>query len=133
MRAYTKKVGKKPDFGDPVVLRCAAPALAAALCCAVLRASASARAAAAAAFAFACARPRPPSAAPALACSEDRGGTSIKHFCEMIHKSLLQEFQYALVWGTSSKHMPQRCAAAHSAHVAAAAVLGGRGAGCRRV
>ena len=40
--------------------------------------------------------------------SEDRGGTSMQHFCEMIHKSLLKEFQYALVWGTSSKHMPQR-------------------------
>lgn len=34
----------------------------------------------------------------------------MKHFCEMIHKSLLREFQYALVWGTSSKHMPQRWA-----------------------
>lgn len=47
--------------------------------------------------------------------SEDRGGTSIKHFCEMIHKSLVAEFQYALVWGTSSKHMPQRCAGAAAA------------------
>ena len=41
--------------------------------------------------------------------SEDRGGTTVRHFCEMIHKSLVPEFQYALVWGTSSKHMPQRC------------------------
>ena len=32
----------------------------------------------------------------------------MKHFCEMIHKSLVQDFQYALVWGLSSKHMPQR-------------------------
>lgn len=45
---------------------------------------------------------------PSRPCSDDRGGTSMKHFCEMIHKSLLREFQYALVWGTSSKHMPQR-------------------------
>ncbi|KAL4423203.1 hypothetical protein ABPG77_000336 [Micractinium sp. CCAP 211/92] len=65
VRVYTKKVGHKPDFGDPVVL------------------------------------------------SEDRGGTSMKHFCEMIHKSLLREFQYALVWGTSSKHMPQRVGLHH--------------------
>ena len=49
-------------------------------------------------------RPTPPT----QQRSEDRGGTTIKHFCEMIHKSLLQELQYALVWGTSSKHMPQR-------------------------
>lgn len=65
VRVYTKKVGHKPDFGDPVVL------------------------------------------------SEDRGGTSIRHFCEMIHKSLVPQFQYALVWGTSSKHMPQRCGLSH--------------------
>jgi ribosome-interacting GTPase 1 len=65
VRVYTKKVGNKPDFSDPVVL------------------------------------------------SEDRGGTTIQNLCEMIHKSLLREFQYALVWGTSSKHTPQRCGLSH--------------------
>lgn len=65
VRVYTKKVGHKPDFGDPVVL------------------------------------------------SDDRGGTSMQDFCERIHQSLLREFQYALVWGTSSKHMPQRCGLSH--------------------
>lgn len=25
-----------------------------------------------------------------------------------VHNSLVQEFKYALVWGTSSKHYPQR-------------------------
>lgn len=65
VRVYTKKVGHKPDFSDPVVM------------------------------------------------SEDRGGTSVGHFCSMIHHSLRKEFQYALVYGTSSKHMPQRCGLHH--------------------
>ena len=40
--------------------------------------------------------------------SADRGGTTVEHFCLQIHKNLLQQFQYALVWGVSSKHYPQR-------------------------
>ena len=40
--------------------------------------------------------------------SADRGGTTVEHFCLQIHKNLLQQFQYALVWGISSKHYPQR-------------------------
>ena len=65
VRVYTKKVGSKPDFGDPIVL------------------------------------------------SEDRGGTKMKHFCRQIHKTILEEFNYGLVWGTSAKHMPQRCGLSH--------------------
>ena len=41
--------------------------------------------------------------------SEDRGGTTLEHFINHIHRNLLSEFNYALVWGTSAKHMPQRC------------------------
>jgi hypothetical protein len=48
-----------------------------------------------------------------IVLSEDRGGTTLKHFCRYIHKNMLEEFNYALVWGTSSKHMPQRCGLAH--------------------
>lgn len=102
VRVYTKKVGHKPDFGDPVVLRCA-----------LLW-----RAAMGDGGGFQMRRPvsaaSSPSAAPRSCCaltllrSEDRGGTSMRHFCEMIHNSLVADFQYALVWGTSSKHMPQR-------------------------
>lgn len=66
VRVYTKKVGNKPDFGDPVVL------------------------------------------------SDDRGGTTMEHFCNHIHRSLTNEFNYALVWGTSAKHMPQRCGLGHA-------------------
>ena len=40
--------------------------------------------------------------------SADRGGTTIEALCRQIHKTLIADFQYSLVWGTSSKHYPQR-------------------------
>lgn len=40
--------------------------------------------------------------------SADRGGTTIDALCRQIHKTLISDFQYSLVWGTSSKHYPQR-------------------------
>lgn len=63
VRVYTKKVGAKPDFADPVIL------------------------------------------------SSDRGGTLLEHLCRQIHNSMVAQLNYALVWGTSSKHYPQRCGA----------------------
>lgn len=45
--------------------------------------------------------------------TSDRGGTTMEAFCRQIHNSLLREFKYALVWGTSAKHMPQRCGLTH--------------------
>lgn len=65
VRCYTKKVGAKPDFGDPVVM------------------------------------------------TQDRGGTTVEALCRQVHASLVTEFKYALVWGTSSKHYPQRCGLTH--------------------
>ncbi|GFR48130.1 hypothetical protein Agub_g9964 [Astrephomene gubernaculifera] len=65
VRVYTKKVGAKPDFADPVVLTC------------------------------------------------DRGGTTLEALCRQIHNSMVSQFKYALVWGTSSKHYPQRCGLSH--------------------
>lgn len=66
VRVYTKKVGAKPDFGDPVIL------------------------------------------------SSDRGGTLLEHLCRQIHNSMVAQLNYALVWGTSSKHYPQRCGLSHN-------------------
>lgn len=40
--------------------------------------------------------------------SADRGGTAVQHLCDQLHKSLAKEFKYALVWGVSAKHNPQR-------------------------
>lgn len=64
-RVYTKKVGHKPDFGDPVVLTVA------------------------------------------------RGGTTVEALCRQLHNSLAREFAYALVWGRSVKHAPQRVGLSH--------------------
>ncbi|GMH37743.1 hypothetical protein BSKO_05616 [Bryopsis sp. KO-2023] len=65
VRIYTRRVGAKPDFNEPVVL------------------------------------------------SEDRGGINIEAFVSQIHKTLVKEFNYALVWGRSAKHFPQRVGLAH--------------------
>ncbi|CAG8693501.1 11867_t:CDS:10, partial [Gigaspora rosea] len=37
-----------------------------------------------------------------------RQGATVEHVCHAIHRSLVEEFRYALVWGTSTKHNPQR-------------------------
>lgn len=65
VRIYTRRIGAKPDFNEPVVL------------------------------------------------SEDRGGINIGAFVRQIHKTLVKEFNYALVWGCSAKHFPQRVGLAH--------------------
>eukprot|EP00126_Sphaerothecum_destruens_P004373 Sdes_comp18151_c0_seq1m7634 len=38
---------------------------------------------------------------------------SLEDFCNSIHKSILKEFKYALVWGNSVKHQPQKCGKEH--------------------
>lgn len=63
---YTKPRGKKPDFGDPLVL------------------------------------------------TNGRHGITVEAACKQIHRTLLQSFDYAIVWGLSVKHTPQRCGLAHS-------------------
>jgi small GTP-binding protein len=39
--------------------------------------------------------------------------TSIENFCDNLHKSILKELKYALVWGSSVKHQPQKCGKEH--------------------
>eukprot|EP00898_Chlorokybus_atmophyticus_P004798 jgi/Chlat1/5319/Chrsp35S05261 len=38
---------------------------------------------------------------------------SVEDFCNRIHKGILKEFKYALVWGSSVKHNPQRVGREH--------------------
>lgn len=45
--------------------------------------------------------------------SEIRRGTQVKSLCANISSELLRDFNYALVWGTSAKHSPQRCGLHH--------------------
>ncbi len=40
-------------------------------------------------------------------------GTTVEVVCRSIHRSLVDEFKYALVWGTSTKHSPQRVGLVH--------------------
>ncbi|KAL6140685.1 hypothetical protein ACLB2K_058982 [Fragaria x ananassa] len=45
--------------------------------------------------------------------SADRGGCTVEDFCNHIHRSLLKEVKYVLVWGTSARHYPQHCGVSH--------------------
>ena len=51
-----------------------------------------------------------PDFADPVVLSADRGGTTVEHLCRQIHRTLADELNFALVWGTSSKHYPQRYA-----------------------
>ncbi|KAJ2769025.1 Ribosome-interacting GTPase 2 [Coemansia nantahalensis] len=42
-----------------------------------------------------------------------RTGATVEDACRAIHKTLLDAFKYALVWGRSSKHNPQRVGLSH--------------------
>jgi hypothetical protein len=43
-----------------------------------------------------------------------RKGTTIGEVCEKLHRDLRKEFRYALVWGKSVKHQPQRVGLEHT-------------------
>lgn len=38
---------------------------------------------------------------------------TVEHFCNKLHKTLIKQFKYAQVWGTSSKHRPQKVGKDH--------------------
>uniref|UniRef100_U3F832 Developmentally-regulated GTP-binding protein 2 n=3 Tax=Micrurus TaxID=8634 RepID=U3F832_MICFL len=42
-----------------------------------------------------------------------RKGASVQHVCHRIHRTLADQFKYALVWGTSTKYSPQRVGLSH--------------------
>eukprot|EP00911_Craspedida_sp_UC1_P000486 UC1_evm1s367 len=42
-----------------------------------------------------------------------RPNSTVKDACQSIHRSLLDDFKAALVWGTSTKHNPQRVGLSH--------------------
>ncbi|GKV00820.1 hypothetical protein SLEP1_g13444 [Rubroshorea leprosula] len=45
--------------------------------------------------------------------SADRGGCLVEDFCNHIHRSLVKDVKYVLVWGTSARHYPQHCGIRH--------------------
>eukprot|EP01127_Copromyxa_protea_P012165 TRINITY_DN3136_c0_g1_i1.p1 TRINITY_DN3136_c0_g1~~TRINITY_DN3136_c0_g1_i1.p1 ORF type:complete len:423 (-),score=88.24 TRINITY_DN3136_c0_g1_i1:39-1256(-) len=48
-----------------------------------------------------------------LVLTEGRGGITVHDAILQIHHDLLDNFKYALVWGTSTKYSPQRCGLKH--------------------
>ena len=55
----------------------------------------------------------PPDLDEPVVLSEIRKGSKVKSLCANISSELLRDFNYALVWGTSAKHAPQRCGLNH--------------------
>ncbi|KAG6498031.1 hypothetical protein ZIOFF_045937 [Zingiber officinale] len=43
----------------------------------------------------------------------DRGGCTVEDFCNHIHRSLIKDVKYVLVWGISARHYPQHCGLQH--------------------
>lgn len=41
------------------------------------------------------------------------GKTTLENFCENVHKAILKELKYGLVWGSSVKHQPQKVGREH--------------------
>lgn len=42
-----------------------------------------------------------------------RHNSSIEDVCDQVHRTLKETFKYALVWGASARHVPQRVGLAH--------------------
>ncbi|KAJ4339472.1 Ribosome-interacting GTPase 2 [Didymella glomerata] len=42
-----------------------------------------------------------------------RRGSTIEDVCDQIHRTIKETFKFALVWGASAKHMPQRVGLGH--------------------
>ena len=42
-----------------------------------------------------------------------REGATVEAACHCVHRSLVEHFNYALVWGSSAKHKPQRVGKDH--------------------
>ena len=58
-------------------------------------------------------RGQPPDFTEPVVLTKGRHGTSVKAACLQLHKSLVEDFHFAYVWGTSTKHMPQRVGLKH--------------------
>lgn len=48
-----------------------------------------------------------------LVLTKDRNGCTVKSAVEQIHRDLLKEFSYSLVWGRSVKFVPQKVGLNH--------------------
>eukprot|EP00611_Tribonema_gayanum_P029328 TRINITY_DN7813_c0_g2_i1.p2 TRINITY_DN7813_c0_g2~~TRINITY_DN7813_c0_g2_i1.p2 ORF type:complete len:342 (-),score=154.42 TRINITY_DN7813_c0_g2_i1:311-1219(-) len=58
----------------------------------------------------------PPDLAEPVILSKQRHGITVQAATHHISKEMKEIFNYALVWGTSTKHSPQRCGLSHVLH-----------------
>ena len=56
---------------------------------------------------------QPPDLEEPVILSEIRKGTKVQSLCANISSQMLRDFNFAMVWGTSAKHSPQRCGLRH--------------------
>lgn len=56
---------------------------------------------------------QPPDLSEPVVLSNIRKGTSVKSLCANVSTQMLRDFNFALVWGKSAKHSPQRCGLNH--------------------
>ena len=42
-----------------------------------------------------------------------RGRCGVEAFCDKLHKTMAKQLKYALVWGASAKHRPQKVGKEH--------------------
>ncbi|KAL8537802.1 hypothetical protein ACS0TY_012799 [Phlomoides rotata] len=54
-----------------------------------------------------------PDFAEPVVLSAGRGGCTVEDFCNHIHRTLVKEVKYVLVWGISARHYPQHCGLSH--------------------
>lgn len=57
---------------------------------------------------------QPPDIEEPVVLSTIRKGTTVKSLCLNISSQMARDFNYALVWGQSAKHSPQRCGINHN-------------------
>ncbi|CAN0098455.1 unnamed protein product [Ectocarpus fasciculatus] len=55
----------------------------------------------------------PPDFTDPVILSSERSGTNVKAAAQHISREMIDVFNYALVWGRSTKHDPMRCGLAH--------------------
>lgn len=58
-------------------------------------------------------RGAPPDLEEPVVLTGDRHGTTVESFCKQVHRSLIDDFHFAYVWGLSTKHSPQRVGLNH--------------------
>ncbi|KAL9247268.1 hypothetical protein vseg_020717 [Gypsophila vaccaria] len=46
--------------------------------------------------------------------SMNRGRCTVEDFCNHIHRTLVKDLKYELVWGTSARNYPQHCGLSHA-------------------